>query len=168
MQSIWAPWRAEYIYQTRKPAGCIFCLLSSQRDAAGNPSDDQRNHVLLRDRTCFALLNAYPYTGGHLMVAPYRHTGEMDELSEDELRDLFVLLRRCRNILRKAFQPDGFNLGMNLGRVAGAGIADHLHLHLVPRWNGDCNFMTVVGDLRVVSEGLDQTYRKLLEVIQAT
>jgi ATP adenylyltransferase len=98
------------------------------------------------------------------MVAPYRHTGDLHDLSEDELKELFVLIRRCKDVLQKAFNPDGFNMGMNLGRVAGAGIADHIHLHLVPRWNGDTNFMTVVGDTRVVSNGLDEIHKKLTEV----
>jgi len=102
------------------------------------------------------------------MVAPYRHTGEMDDLTEDELRDLMLLTRRCQGLLRKAFQPHGFNLGLNVGAAAGAGFADHLHLHVVPRWNGDTNFMTVLTDHRVVSSGLQQTYDKLMEQLEKT
>jgi len=102
------------------------------------------------------------------MVAPYRHTGEMDDLTEDELRDLMLLTRRCQGLLRKAFRPHGFNLGLNVGSAAGAGFADHLHLHVVPRWNGDTNFMTVLADHRVVSSGLQQTYDKLMEQLDKT
>ncbi len=162
MENIWAPWRAEYILN-EKPRGCIFCLMSSQRDSSGNPSSDPANYVLVRDRTCFAMLNAFPYSGGHLMVGPYRHTGELDDLTEEEMKDILVLARRCKRALGRAFKPDGYNLGFNLGTAAGAGIADHLHLHLVPRWNGDTNFMTVLADIRVVPEGLAKTYAKLME-----
>ncbi|MDD2710412.1 MAG: HIT domain-containing protein [Verrucomicrobiae bacterium] len=165
MQHLWAPWRATYLFG-HKPAGCVFCLKAAQRDTDNQPSDDRANHVLIRGKTCFALLNTFPYTGGHLMIAPYRHTGELNDLTEDELRDLFVMLRRCRNILIKAFKPDGFNAGLNLGNAAGAGIADHLHFHLVPRWNGDTNFMTVLSDTRVVSDGLQATRQKIMDAIE--
>jgi len=166
MEQIWAPWRAEYLLR-QKPAQCIFCLISSQRDTSGSPSTDENNYLLLRDRTCFAVLNTYPYTAGHLMVAPYRHTGEVEEFTEDELKDLMILARRCKKFLNGAFRPDGFNVGLNLGSVAGAGFADHLHLHIVPRWNGDTNFMPVLADVRVVSEGLRQTYDKLVLQVKA-
>jgi ATP adenylyltransferase len=167
MHNIWAPWRAEY-FLNEKPKECIFCHKSSQKDLAGNPASDEANHVLIRDRTCFALLNTYPYTGGHLMVAPYKHTGELNELTEDELKDMLLLARRCKDYLQAAIKPDGFNIGFNLGTAAGAGIAEHLHLHVVPRWNGDTNFMTTLSDVRVVSEGLKQTYDKLMEQIRKT
>jgi ATP adenylyltransferase len=162
MDHIWAPWRAEY-FQIEKPKHCIFCSAASQQDGKGESSNDEKNYVLVRDRTCFAILNAYPYTGGHLMVAPYRHTGELDDLTEDEMKDLLVLGRRCKNALIKAFKPEAFNIGFNIGTPAGAGIPGHLHLHVVPRWNGDTNFMTVLSDTRVVSEGLQQTYEKLVK-----
>lgn len=165
MQHLWAPWRAEYILN-KKTGHCIFCDKSSQRDASGNLESDAATYVLCRGRTCFAILNAYPYSGGHLMVAPYRHTGELDDLTEDELKDLMITARRCKQLLSRAFKPDGFNVGFNLGTVAGAGISDHLHLHVVPRWNGDTNFMTVLSDTRVISEGLQQTYERLLQELK--
>jgi ATP adenylyltransferase len=164
MQNIWAPWRAEY-FLNEKPKDCIFCSKSSQKDLSGNPSNDAANYLLIRERTCFAILNAYPYTGGHLMVAPYRHTGELNDLTDDELKDILILARQCKNHLQMVFKPNGFNIGFNLGTAAGAGIAEHLHLHVVPRWDGDTNFMTVLSDSRVVSEGLKQTYDKLMKMI---
>ena len=160
-EHLWAPWRAEY-FRLPKGEGCIFCEKSAQRRPDGEPADDEANHVLLRDRTCFALLNAFPYTGGHLMVAPYRHTGKLDDLSDAELGDLFALGRRCARILERAFHPDGMNLGLNLGSAAGAGLTEHLHLHVVPRWTGDTNFMTVIAGQRVVSEGLRETRAKFM------
>jgi ATP adenylyltransferase len=165
MEQIWAPWRAEY-FKIEKPTHCIFCAKSSQKDDLGKSSSDEANYVLLRERTCFVLLNAYPYTGGHLMVAPYRHTGELNDLTDDELKDIMRIGRRCKNLLQKALRPDGFNIGMNLGTAAGAGIAEHLHLHIVPRWNGDTNFMTVLSDNRIISEGLKATFDKLMSYIK--
>ena len=165
MQYLWAPWRAEY-FLNKKPEHCIFCQHSSQKDMAGNPANDETIHVLCRDRACFVILNAFPYSGGHLMVAPYRHTGELDDLTEDELKALMLMARRCKQLLLRAFKPDGFNIGFNLGTVAGAGVTEHLHLHVVPRWNGDTNFMTVLSDTRVISEGLKQTYEKLLRELK--
>jgi ATP adenylyltransferase len=165
MEHLWAPWRAEYFLH-EKPKNCIFCAASSQQDSSGEVSTDEKNFVLIRDRTCFALLNAYPYSGGHLMISPYRHTGEIDELTDDEMKDLLVLARRCKNALQQAIKPNGFNMGFNLGSSAGAGIPGHLHLHVVPRWNGDTNFMTVLSETRVVCEGLKQTYEKLIPFLK--
>lgn len=166
MQNLWAPWRAEY-FLNEKPKECIFCAASAQKNPQGDPSTDAQNYVLIRDRTCFCILNAFPYSGGHLMVSPYRHTGELNDLTDDELKDLFLLMRRCKNILQKAFHPDGFNVGFNLGTAGGAGFADHLHLHIVPRWSGDANFMAVLSDTRVVNEGLKQTYDKLMQHVNS-
>jgi len=109
------------------------------------------------------MLNAYPYNAGHLMVAPYKHTGELDDLTEGELADLLLLTRRCKTVLTRALKPDGFNVGINLGQVAGAGILDHVHIHIVPRWNGDTNFMTVTANVRVVPQALDDMYATLLK-----
>ena len=109
------------------------------------------------------MLNAYPYNAGHLMVAPYKHTSELDDLTEEELADLILLTRRCKAILTRALKPDGFNVGINLGQVAGAGILDHVHIHIVPRWNGDTNFMTVTANVRVVPQALDDMYATLLK-----
>ncbi len=148
----------QYILASKAPDGCIFCDKSQQ-------SDDSKNYVLLRDRTCFALLNIYPYSNGHVMVAPYKHTPGFEELTESELADLLVLVRRCQQALRVAMKPDGFNVGVNLGKVAGAGIADHLHLHIVPRWSGDNSFMSVIGETRVIPESLDATYTKVRDAL---
>lgn len=165
MEHLWAPWRAQY-YLHEKPKRCIFCSSSSQCDSLGKQSNDEESYVLFRERTCFCILNAFPYSVGHLMVAPYRHTAELDDLTEDDLRDLMLAARRCKRLLLQVFKPDGFNIGFNLGAAAGAGMADHLHLHIVPRWNGDANFMTVLSDIRVLTEGLKQTYEKLKKEIQ--
>jgi ATP adenylyltransferase len=153
MDRIWAPWRIEYIL-AEKPEGCIFCNLE------GTVWRDRL--VLHRTPLSFVMLNRYPYTNGHLMIAPLRHTADMDSLGEDEMLDLFRTVRLCRAVLRETASPQGFNIGINLGHAAGAGIDDHLHIHMVPRWNGDTNYMTVVGDLRVMPENLLATYDKLL------
>ena len=154
MERLWAPWRMEYILND-KPSDCIFCL-------PPDPDADRERLVLHRTPTSLIMLNRYPYTNGHLLVAPLRHTGEMDDLSELEMLDLFKSLRLCRSILQQTAHPDGFNIGMNLGRSAGAGVEEHLHLHIVPRWNGDTNFMSVVPDVRVMPENLLCTYDRLL------
>ncbi len=163
---MWAPWRAEY-FLNEKPKNCIFCSASSQRNDGGETITDEQSYVIHRDRTCFVILNAFPYTGGHLMVTPYRHTANINDLTEDELKDLMVVARRAQGWLQNAFNPHGFNLGLNLGSAAGAGIVDHLHWHVVPRWNGDTNFMTVIGDKRVISEGLRETFVKLKQVMSS-
>ncbi len=158
MDSLWAPWRIRYILG-EKETGCFLC----QKPQA---NDDAKNHVLIRDRTCFALLNTYPYNVGHLMVASYKHTGEIDELADGEFADMMVLTRRCKQILARAMNPQGFNIGINLGQVAGAGVRDHVHVHIVPRWNGDTNYMPVLADTRVLPQALDEVYallRKNLE-----
>jgi ATP adenylyltransferase len=138
----------------REEDGCIFC----EKPAAG---DDEKAYILERSGTAFVILNAYPYNPGHLMVAPIRHVGEMGDLSAGELADISALLQRSIGALKEASHPDGFNVGLNLGRVAGAGILGHVHWHVVPRWNGDTNFMTVLGDVRVLPEALTATYAKL-------
>jgi ATP adenylyltransferase len=145
----------EYIQEARGPdGGCIFC----DKPKSG---DDAAELILGRSGTAFVILNAYPYNPGHLMVAPFRHTAELEGLEAPELADVDSLLQRSVQVLREASGPDGFNLGVNLGRVAGAGVADHLHWHVVPRWNGDTNFMPVVGGARVLPESLQDTYARL-------
>ena len=146
----------EYIQGARDPAGegCLFCDKPKQ-------GDDRAALVLARSESAFAMLNAYPYNPGHLMIAPFRHTAELEGLEEAELRDIDALLQRSVEALKESSTPDGFNIGMNLGRVAGAGIADHLHWHVVPRWNGDTNFMPVVGETRVLPELLADTWAKI-------
>jgi len=157
MDYLWAPWRVKYIEQP-KPEGCILC----DKPKANR---DEDNLILFRGAYNFVMLNLYPYNPGHLMVAPYRHLASPSLLTEAEAGEHFKLVTCCTEWLAKAMKPHGYNVGMNLGRVAGAGIEDHIHSHVVPRWNGDSNFMPVVSDTKVVSESLTATWRKLKEVI---
>lgn len=151
---IWAPWRAEYIL-TPKAAECLFCT------AAAASGDDRDWLVLARRQAAFVMMNRYPYNNGHLMVIPLQHAGVIEALDEQTGLELFRLVQQCTASLSAAMHPQGFNIGINLGSAAGAGVADHLHVHVVPRWNGDTNFMPVVGDVRVMSEHLLATYDKL-------
>jgi len=153
MEQIWAPWRIQYI-QMEKPEGCILC------DKPGQNNDAQ-NYILYRGSKNFVIMNAYPYNPGHLMVAPYRHVASLDELTDDELHEHFNIVSRSVRLLRQVFAPGGFNIGVNIGKVAGAGIDEHIHTHIVPRWQGDTNFMPVISDVRVVPEALAETYKKL-------
>jgi ATP adenylyltransferase len=156
MEPLHAPWRIEYILAPRNDtaAESIFSRIAQS-------SDDEANLVLVRDKTCFALLNSYPYTGGHLMVVPYKQVPDFDQLTEGELGDLLKLTRRCQHALKQVMNPHGFNIGVNLGKVAGAGIVEHLHIHIVPRWNGDTNFMPVLANTTVVPEALKDIAIKL-------
>jgi ATP adenylyltransferase len=156
MKRIWAPWRMKYIsgQSQKEEPGCIFCLKPKQKK-------DQSNYLLHRGKRSFVMMNLFPYTNGHLMIAPYRHVGDFTKLTEGELLEMMKLSQLCQKAMEKTMRPEGFNLGFNLGRTAGAGIADHIHLHLVPRWNGDTNFMPVLSGVKIISEGLDETYAKL-------
>lgn len=156
MKSLWAPWRIEYILSKKGP-GCIFCDMPAQ-----GPEHDRENLILHRARHCFIILNRYPYNGGHLMVVPYHHTSSFDGLSSDVLAEIMELTRRTSDMLKEALRPEGFNIGINIGQAAGAGIREHLHLHIVPRWVGDSNFMAVMDEVRVLPEHLMATYDKLL------
>jgi ATP adenylyltransferase len=159
MERLWAPWRMEYL-NNEKGTGCIFCLPSA--------ADDDRDRLVLHRTPCsLVMLNRYPYTNGHLLIAPLRHTAEMNDLSDAEMLDLFATVRICRDILQATAHPDGYNIGMNLGHAAGAGVEDHLHLHIVPRWSGDTNFMSVIPDVRVMPEDLLTTYDRLLPALLA-
>ena len=139
------------------PAICIFCA------AQKNPAEDENNFVLHRGAHNFVILNLYPYITGHLMIAPFAHVGELDSAPKEVTDEMMDLAKHCETALREVYHPDGLNLGMNLGRAAGAGIADHIHLHIMPRWAGDTNFMTTVGETRVLPEDLSTTYRKVRE-----
>jgi ATP adenylyltransferase len=153
MKTIWAPWRSKFIYD-RKRKGCIFCNAAF--------SKNRKKHLVVDvSRYTFSMLNLYPYNNGHVMVAPKAHKSNLEKLSEDEIMDLMVLLNKTTKLVKKILKPDGFNIGINMGKVAGAGYPGHLHIHVVPRWNGDTNFMPVLSDVKVVSESLNMLYDRL-------
>ncbi len=155
MKRLWAPWRMEYIKAVdEKPLGCIFCFKP-------NENIDRDNLILYRGKHNFIILNKFPYNNGHLMVVPYDHVSDPEKLSDETILELWKLVNKSKSILREAFNPDGFNIGMNLGRTAGAGIDEHVHMHLVPRWNGDNNFMPVLGETKVISQGLTEAWDEL-------
>jgi ATP adenylyltransferase len=154
MKIMWAPWRMAYIKNARKPAKCIFCSkVRERRDAA--------NFVLYRGQRGFVMMNLFPYNSGHLLIAPYAHVDALEALSPETALDLIRLTNLSLRALRAEIKPEGFNVGINLGRVSGAGIEDHVHLHIVPRWNGDTNFMPLFAETRVIPEHLRKTYRRL-------
>jgi ATP adenylyltransferase len=157
MENLWAPWRIDYIL-SKKAEACIFCVKP-------NEDKDEENLILLRGKYNFIIMNAYPYNNGHMMVVPYRHTAKLSGWQPEEQQEMMHLADLALNLLQKTMKPDGFNIGINMGIVAGAGVADHIHLHIVPRWNGDTNFMPVLSDTRVVSEHLRATYKKLKEAL---
>lgn len=155
---LWAPWRLEYIEKATPAGDCIFIDLPKQ-------DLDRENLILYRGENAFVMLNAFPYTNGHLMIAPYQHTAEIEELSDATLLEINQLLGCCIRWIRAAYKPNGFNIGINLGSAAGAGIPDHVHWHIVPRWGGDTNFMTTVGHVRVLPQSLQDSYDRLKEVV---
>lgn len=158
-ERLWAPWRLAYVANAKKQKGCVFCEKPSD--------DDQRSAlVLYQGHDAFIILNAFPYSNGHLMVAPRCHTANLDDLSVECMTEIMKLVRLCVNVLKDAYRPDGFNIGVNLGASAGAGIADHVHFHVVPRWNGDTNFMPVLSDVRVIPQGLGETYDQLHQILE--
>jgi ATP adenylyltransferase len=156
---LWTPWRYDYIKSSApqeggQPDPCVFCAL---QDSA----DDESSFILHRAEHNYIVLNLYPYISGHLLIVPYAHIGELDAVPKETTDELMDLTKRCQTVLRETYHPHGFNLGMNLGRSAGAGVADHVHLHIMPRWTGDANFMSVIGETRVIPEDLKTTYSKL-------
>lgn len=153
MKVLWAPWRMNYILSI-KDEGCIFCELPKQ-------NRDRENLILYRSKHNFVIMNRYPYNNGHIMVVPYIHTSSLDNLSDEILLDFMKVTQHSINSIQKAFMPDGFNIGINIGRIAGAGMEEHVHLHMVPRWAGDTSFMTVFDEIRVIPEHLIQTYDRL-------
>jgi ATP adenylyltransferase len=154
MKHTWAPWRIEYI-RMEKPEGCILCDKPKEKK-------DAENYILYRGEKNFIMLNAYPYNPGHLLIAPYRHTGSLEDLTEAERNEHFKLVSRSIVVLKEVFKPAGFNMGANLGRVAGAGIDDHFHSHIVPRWQGDNNFVPILANVRVIPQALADTYESLV------
>lgn len=159
LESLWAPWRVEYL-QMEKPTGDFLT-------AAAQATNDADHYVISRRKTAFLLMNGFPYSSGHLMAVPYRKVAGMDDLTDDEILDLWKLCVHAQNLLKQCVKAQGFNVGCNIGSVAGAGVADHLHLHIVPRWSGDANFMTTIGGARVLPEGLRPLYDRLIAAQQS-
>lgn len=156
MDRLWSPWRYRYVTAVPPTDGCLFC-----GKAAASSASDETELILLRGERNLVLLNLYPYTSGHVMIAPYEHVATLSEARPETLAEMMTLAQRVEGALRRVYQAHGLNLGMNLGQAAGAGVAGHIHLHLLPRWFGDVNFMTTVGETRVLPEDLAETYRKL-------
>ncbi len=156
MKNLWSPWRMSYIKSPKNKDICVFC------EAISN-DEDGNNYIVHRAENSFVILNRYPYSNGHLMVIPYEHVSDLNQLEKQTRAEMMELLNKSTEILKQLFQPEGFNLGANIGEAAGAGIGDHVHLHIVPRWHGDTNFMTSVGSTRVIPESLEETYRQIME-----
>jgi ATP adenylyltransferase len=156
MDYLWTPWRYAYITGTKGNQECVFC---DKRD----DKDDLSAWIVHRGKACYICLNAFPYTSGHVMVIPYDHLDELQKLSRDAAREMIELCQRTEKVLRSLYRPDGINLGMNIGAAAGAGVAGHIHMHVLPRWVADANFMTVVGETRVLPESLDITWKRMRE-----
>jgi ATP adenylyltransferase len=154
MDHLWTPWRYQYISQAGPPAGCIFCVKAAE-------NKDAENYILYRGELNFVLLNLFPYTVGHMMIAPYQHVATLEQSPKDVLLEMMALAQRAETNLRAVYRPDGLNIGLNIGSSAGAGVAGHIHMHVVPRWSGDANFMSTIGETRVVPEELTTTYEKL-------
>lgn len=154
MDYLWSPWRYKYISKEVKDEGCVFCRISATKE-------DERNFILLRGTYNFLVLNIFPYTSGHMMIVPYQHLAELHELAKPASDEMMDLAKSCQKALAAVYHPNGFNLGMNLGEAAGAGIAQHLHLHILPRWIGDANFTTTIGETRILPEELETTYNRL-------
>jgi ATP adenylyltransferase len=155
MEHLWTPWRSTYMKSKKDVGVCVFCR------AGSSPADDEENLVVLRASFSFVMLNRYPYTTGHLMIAPFQHAARLQEIPEETALEMMQLARRAEAVLQQAYNPDGLNIGLNLGEAAGAGIEQHLHLHALPRWKGDANFMTTIGETRIIPELLVDTYKKL-------
>ncbi|MCA1832655.1 MAG: HIT domain-containing protein [Actinomycetota bacterium] len=154
MERLWTPWRMEYIKNAGRMDGCIFCDLPAE-------GRDESTLILARGEQSFVIMNKFPYNSGHLMVAPFRHAGDFRGLLPEELAEMTAFSQQCMEALEETLHPHGYNLGVNQGHSAGAGVADHIHLHVVPRWGGDTNFMTTVGEVKVLPEALEQTYARL-------
>lgn len=161
MDYLWTPWRYAYVSTAEKTAGCVFCELVKL-------GDDERALITHRGQHCFVVLNRFPYTPGHVMIVPYAHVDELQKLAGDAAGEMMMLSQRMETVLRSLYRPDGINLGMNIGKAAGAGIAGHIHMHVLPRWMADANFLSVVGETRILPETLDVTWKRVREALQAT
>lgn len=156
MNHLWAPWRMKFIEELRnRTDGCVFCELAEE-------GDDRARLILHRGKTCYVLMNKFPYNNGHLLVIPYKHTGSLVDLDSNEHAEMMKLSAHAMEIMERSMEAEGFNCGFNFGKVGGAGITDHIHFHVVPRWNGDCNFLPIIGDTRSMPEYLEATYDRLI------
>ncbi len=158
MDYLWTPWRYAYVSGTEKSMECVFCK-------AAKETDDAKAHIVYRGKNCFVILNAFPYTPGHVMIVPYEHLDELQKLPSDAANEMIALSQRMEAVLRELYHPDGINLGMNIGKAAGAGIAGHIHMHVLPRWVADANFISVVGETRVLPEMLDVTWERMRKAL---
>ncbi len=158
MDRLWTPWRYRYITHAEPSAGCIFCIKAAE-------NKDAENYVLYRGKLNFILLNLFPYTNGHMMIAPYQHVATLAETSQDALAEMMRLTRQAEINLRAVYRPDGLNLGMNIGKAAGAGVAGHIHMHILPRWVADANFVSVIGETRVLPEALEVTWERIRKAL---
>ncbi len=154
MKNLWAPWRIAYIQEHPKENGCFLC--NSFQD-----KQDEKHLIVVREKECFCILNKYPYSSGHLMIAPNRHKPDISDLTDHEMLEIMKLTRNMKELLTTIMKPEGFNLGVNLGKSAGAGLVGHFHLHIVPRWNGDTNFMPVISEVKVIPQSLEDLYKEL-------
>jgi len=161
MNHIWSPWRMEYIENNNKEDGCVFCIEQAKQDSA-------ENLIAYRGKLSYVILNRYPYTSGHLMVNPFEHVSDLEELDSATRAEMMELTSRCTTVLKQIYNAQGFNVGVNIGEAAGAGVLGHVHIHIVPRWKGDTNFMSSVGQTRVLPEMLEDTYKRVKEAFVAT
>ena len=159
MDYLWTPWRYAYVSAAEKTTGCVFC-------EAVNAGDDAKARIVYRGQQCFVILNTFPYTPGHVMIVPYAHLDELRKLPSDAAHEMMDLSQRMESVLRELYRPDGINLGMNIGKAAGAGIAGHIHMHVLPRWVADANFLSVVGETRVLPETLEETWKRMRAALQ--
>lgn len=159
MDYLWTPWRYAYVSATQTPVECVFC-------EAAKSDDDAKMHIVYRGSTCFVILNRYPYTPGHVMIVPYLHVDELRKLPPDAAAEMMSLSQKMEDVLRQLYHPDGVNLGMNIGKAAGAGIAGHIHMHVLPRWVADANFVSVIGETRVLPETLEETWKRMRGAFQ--
>ena len=165
MDYLWTPWRYAYVSTAGKPAACVFC--EAAKLGSMDEAHDEQARIVFRGQHCFIILNTYPYTAGHVMVVPYAHLDELSKLPADAATEMMALSQRVESVLHELYHPDGVNLGMNIGKAAGAGIAGHIHMHVLPRWVADANFMSVVGETRLLPETLEVTWGKMREKLAA-
>ncbi len=158
MKTIWAPWREKFIKNKKNSKKCVLCRKTSSKC-------DIKSLVVFKGRTCFVILNLYPYNNGHLMVVPYEHKKDLSELTKEEFEEMFFLVKKMVEVLKKTHKSDGFNIGINIGKCAGAGIDDHIHVHIVPRWFGDTNFITTISETKVISESLKKTFKLISQEV---